>query len=177
VWETSTGKDVAELRGDAKSIESVGYAGFSPDGKFILTAGEGNAARIADASTGETLVELRGHDRRVYSAAFSPDGRFVVTTSMDDTARVWDVSAGRTLAVLRSTPVSADLSPYSSTFNMFAFAAFSPDGRYVVTSNVDHAPSVYLCEVCGAVADLLELVRGRVARDLTPEERRTHLHE
>jgi WD40 repeat protein len=38
------------------------------------------------------IVELRGHQGLVISAAFSPDGRRVVTASTDNTARVWDIA-------------------------------------------------------------------------------------
>jgi hypothetical protein len=53
------------------------------------------------------------------------------------------VSNGKPLAVLQSSPVPAKMLPDSSTFSLFAFAVFSPSGRYVVTSDVDNEPSVY----------------------------------
>jgi len=45
---------------------------------------------VWDAATGTSLAELKGHTRRVRSAAFSPDGARIVTASEDKTARVWE---------------------------------------------------------------------------------------
>ena len=36
------------------------------------------------------LIQLRGHDGEVRSAAFSPDGTRIVTASEDGTARIWE---------------------------------------------------------------------------------------
>ena len=40
---------------------------------------------------------LRGHKRKIHSAAFSPDGRRIVTASEDGTVRVWEGETGREL--------------------------------------------------------------------------------
>jgi len=52
-------------------------------------------------------------------------------------------------------------------------AAFSPDGRYIVTASSDSTARIYLAHI----EDLMELARSRVTRELTPEERRQYLHE
>lgn len=44
-----------------------------------------------DASSGNEIAVLRGHDGGVYSAAFSPAGSRIVTASGDETARIWGV--------------------------------------------------------------------------------------
>ena len=57
--------------------------------------------------------------------------------------------------------------------NVVNSAAFSPDGRYIVTASDDSTARIYLAHI----EDLMELARSRVFRDLTPEERRRYLHE
>jgi WD40 repeat protein len=174
VWDANTGQTVTQLRGHTGSVLS---AAFSPDGKSVVTAGYDMTARVWDARTGQTIAQLRGHTRPVTSAAFSPDGKFVVTTSTggggprafttapDDTARVWDAKTGQPVAELRGHTQSV------------VSAAFSPDGKFVVTANSDKTAQIYRCELCGSLEELLALGRTRVTRKLTAEERKLYLHD
>jgi WD40 repeat protein len=106
----------------------VSRAGFSPDGRLVVTASQDTTARIWDVDTGAELAELRGHDDWVWRAAFSPDGRRIVTASRDGTARLWDAAEGRELAVLAH---AADEDKGVWT------AAFSDDGTRIVTAGDD----------------------------------------
>jgi WD40 repeat protein len=74
---------------------------------------------------GREIAVLKGHTRRVKSAAFSPDGQRVVTASDDSTARVWDAADGREIAVLKGHT------------GWVLSAAFSHDGKRVVTVSSD----------------------------------------
>src|SRR5262249_50615089 len=73
--------------------ETVTDISFSPDGRWVLTAGDGHTARVWDAATGQPRFDppLR-HDAAILRASFSPDGKRIVTASADGTARVWDAS-------------------------------------------------------------------------------------
>jgi WD40 repeat protein len=75
-----------------------------------------------------------------------------VTTSEDHTARIWDVATGKeyfTLTGHRDAVTSA---------------AFSPDGRQVVTTSWDGTARLW-------PVDPLPLAVARKPRELTPEER------
>src|SRR5262249_26180617 len=54
-------------------------------------------------------------------------------------------------------------------------AAFSPDGRFVLTAGDDGTAQIHPFEVGGTVDDLLRLAQARVTRDFTPEERKKYL--
>src|SRR5208337_5627067 len=69
--------------------KDVWHAGFSPDGKRVVTASGNGTARVWDAATGEAVGQPLRHDGSVTRAAFSPDGKWVVTASSDGTARLW----------------------------------------------------------------------------------------
>ncbi len=69
-------------------------AGFSPDGRRIVTASWDTTARVWDARSGATLAVLQGHENRVDGATFSPDGRRVITVPRDKAARLWSVEIG-----------------------------------------------------------------------------------
>jgi WD40 repeat protein len=75
-------------------IGQVWSAGFSPDGKRVVTASEDSTARIWDADSGKEIALLKGHTERVWSAGFSPDGKRVVT-ALSTVPRIWDADSGK----------------------------------------------------------------------------------
>ena len=58
-------------------------AEFSPDGRWIVTAGPAKAGLWA-ASTGKFLAFLRGHRGALRTAVFGPDSRTILTAGDDD---------------------------------------------------------------------------------------------
>jgi hypothetical protein len=67
--------------------------GFSPDGKYVVTASLDNSAIVWDTDDGALLRELRGHTSPITSVSFSSDSQYVVTAG-DKTARVWEAAIG-----------------------------------------------------------------------------------
>ena len=104
---------------------AVGSVAFSPGGRFVLTGGADNTARLWDAATGQQIRTFDGHTGGVNSVAFSPDGRFVLTGSDDKTARLWDVETGNVLERLEGHS--------SRIFSV----AFSPDGHLALAGSQD----------------------------------------
>jgi WD40 repeat protein len=84
VWETETGRLVAELPHPAP----VSGVAFSPDGRFLVT-GSGDAATIWDLAAQRPLVELLGHSGGVGPVDFSSDGSSIVSGGVDRTVRAW----------------------------------------------------------------------------------------
>lgn len=72
---------------------------------------------------GEAPVRIAGHRTAVLSLAYSSDGKTLASAGFDGTTRLWNVATGEETAVLR-TPGS-----------QFWWVAFSPDGRWLVTSD------------------------------------------
>ncbi|WP_437519925.1 protein kinase [Sorangium sp. So ce726] len=109
----------------------VMHAGYSPDGKRIITACADRTVRVWNADgTGEPVV-LHGHQDRVSSAAFSPDGKRIVSASLDRTARVWNADGSGVPIVLRGHQGDVHT------------AAFSPDGERIVTASSDRTARVW----------------------------------
>jgi WD40 repeat protein/energy-coupling factor transporter ATP-binding protein EcfA2 len=179
LWDAMTGRSLGVLRGHT---EYVNDAAFSPDGTLIVTASSDDTARVWDAETGQSRAELRGHTDLVRSAAFSRDGRRVITVSNDNTARVWDAETGRSLAELRGpqgspeeqrkraleaelkrieklpkdqqvTELMRGASLIADTVLMYD-AAFSPDGKRVVTASGDDMARVWDAETGQILAEL-----------------------
>jgi hypothetical protein len=122
LFDTSSGRSVAELKGHT---EDVVAATFSPDGNRVLTASADKSVRVWDSATGRSIAELKGHTSPVACAVFSPDGKQIVTGSSDGTARVWDSETGRSLAILKG-----------HSGEVFS-AVFGSDGTRVFTTSLD----------------------------------------
>jgi WD40 repeat protein len=103
----------------------------SADGRRIVTASGDNTAHIWDATTGNEIMVLRGHEAPVISAAFNSDGTRVVTASNDLTARIWDVATGSEIKLLQGHKKSV------------MSAAFSRDGRRIVTASFDNSARIW----------------------------------
>ena len=160
IWDTESGKELQQL---VEPTRAVWYATFSPDGKKIATTSsirtENTTAiglvQIWDADSdspnfGKALQALEGHTSAILATAFSPDGKKIVTASFDETARIWNVASGEELHRLQGNPnerrvlivnrdfrgeggTSLDLPQIS-----FRFAAFSPDGKKILTGGNSH---------------------------------------
>jgi serine/threonine protein kinase/WD40 repeat protein len=101
----------------------VFHVAFSPDGKFVVTAGE-SGAHLRDATTGRALLPALQQDKQYMEyASFSPDGKHLLTVGGrrgDKEVRLWDAATGK--------PVGAPLKHLPKD----NWAAFSPDGRRVL---------------------------------------------
>ncbi|MGO9946804.1 MAG: hypothetical protein ACLPWG_08170, partial [Steroidobacteraceae bacterium] len=107
------------------------FAGFSPDGRHVITASDDKTAIVWDAATGREMLKLSGHKERVLNAAFSPDGRRIVTTSTDKTTRIWNAADGRQVMML------------SGHADVVESAAYSPDGTRIVTASDDKTARIW----------------------------------
>jgi WD40 repeat protein len=131
VWDAQTGRELLTLEGHA----IVRSAGFSPDGRQIVTGGAD--ARVWDASTGRERLVLKGNDGRggsIWAASYSRDGRQIITAGevgAFGTATVWDAVTGRKLLTLQGHA------------EIVCSAAFSPDGRRIVTGSGDRTARVW----------------------------------
>jgi WD40 repeat protein len=113
-------------------LQPMRRASFSPDGRYVLTAGHHGAAQVWDASTGQPVAPPMLHGHAIEDAEFSPDGKSVVTAAQGDkNARLWNAGDGRPFG----TPMG-----HRDTVR---HAAFSADGLYVVTASADGTARVW----------------------------------
>src|SRR5262249_6787527 len=94
--------------------DNVTYGDYSPDGRWIVTAGADGTARIWYAGNGDPVRTLTAAGTYIFHVNYSPDGHQIVTSFDDDTFAVWDAHHGT-----RLTPLPG------------ALGAFSPDGRWI----------------------------------------------
>ncbi|MCX8067093.1 MAG: trypsin-like peptidase domain-containing protein, partial [Anaerolineae bacterium] len=114
---------------------SVRDVAFSPDGRFLATAGDDGTTALVEVATGREIARIR-HAGSVRAVAFSPDGRFLATASWDGTTALVEAATGREIARIRHE-------------SWVEAIAFSPDGRFLATRSDD------------GTAALVEVATGR----------------
>jgi WD40 repeat protein/pimeloyl-ACP methyl ester carboxylesterase len=117
VWRTPKGQLLSTFPG----IGPIQRVTFAPKGERIVTTAKG-IARILSVSHGQLVAAIRVHPERVPRVYFSPDSERIVTVvDGEEAVHVWSASTGRLLLTIQG--------------NIDSDAAFSPDGKYVVTSD------------------------------------------
>ena len=130
VWDAATAKQLAPPR-RPRATRST-RAAFSPDGARVVTASWDRTARVWDAATGEALARLRGHIDAVYARRVQPR------------------RPPRRHRQLTTRPRASGTPPPASSWrrsmatrDAVSSAAFSPDGRRVVTASLDKTARVW----------------------------------
>src|SRR5690606_37309009 len=80
---------------------SVFTVRYSPDGRFLLTAGRDAHFRVWDVKQDYQLVQdVAAHMYALNHIDFSPDGSMFATCSMDKSIKLWDAATFRLLKVI-----------------------------------------------------------------------------
>jgi WD40 repeat protein len=103
----------------------IGGLAFSPDSRYLASAGQDHTVALCEVATGKEILRLVGHDDDVSSVAFSPDGQGIITGSKDNTVRLWDAATGRPGAILRGHTAAV------------TGVAWSADGRWLASCSRD----------------------------------------
>ncbi|MCI0460719.1 MAG: WD40 repeat domain-containing protein, partial [Gemmataceae bacterium] len=124
---TTTGEVLKTLRGHTGEATCLAFA---PDGKTLLSGGKDGTVRTWDIAAGQERGRFKAHAGGIQLIALAPGGKVVVTggdiVTQDgmftiyhaDLNRQWDLASGRELRKFTG---------------LQGHAAFSPDGRLLVT--------------------------------------------
>jgi RNA polymerase sigma factor (sigma-70 family) len=114
-------RPIRSLLGHQDRVNSVAY---SPDGRYIATAGSDSTARLWDVKTGDEVRRLEVAQAWFPRILFSPDNEFIVATvvapNVNDAVIVWNRRTGEKVR----------------QFPGFSFA-FSPDGQLIACGGPD----------------------------------------
>ncbi|HTU21447.1 MAG TPA: protein kinase [Gemmataceae bacterium] len=124
VWDVAEGaKPLAAW--ELKHDDAVNVALFSPDGRWLATAGDDGVVRIWDAANHQPTPIVLSHERAVLCLAFSPDSKQIASGSSDHTAQVWNLADG--------APVGGRLHHRGRVLHV----RFSPFGHRLLTASED----------------------------------------
>ena len=87
LWNVSNGNMLRNIAGNY-----FYSAGFSPDGKFIVTGNDGRAIIWKIPGGQNTLVLKHASGAAVRSVSFSPNGKYVALGGEDNVVRIWEVN-------------------------------------------------------------------------------------
>jgi WD40 repeat protein len=163
VWKAADGSPVGPPLPHSAEVRAVA---LSPNGQTLLAGCADWTAQLWDVAKGKPVGESLPHQSMVQAAAFSPDGRLCLTGSSDRSPRLWEVATRRLLGYLPQSsnavlalafgpdgqalfcggkadvrvwggpPGEAGRAPLAHASWVLS-AAFSPDGRTVLTGTGD----------------------------------------
>lgn len=137
------GKTIYTLRGHESSYSGLDIAKFSPDSKWMMTAGHDGVVRAWDISTGQRrwsymsgstgkALQLKV-DKGIASADWSPDGRTIVV-STGEVVTLWDVVSNASVPTIAATIRNEKRPIESKGADYIGTVSFGPNGSKLITS-------------------------------------------
>jgi WD domain, G-beta repeat len=131
----------------------------------FASASRDHDLRLWELPSGRLRSVLKGHFGSVADVRFSPDGRWLISAG-PITAGLWPIDGSDGVTLLNG-PTSR-----------LRAAAFTPDGRAVVTREADGTARRWTCGICGGAEELGAEAEQRLdalGRALTADERQRYL--
>lgn len=135
------------LKHDGKAVNSpidqlINTVALSPSGKYALTGGDDQTARLWKLETGKQIRSWK-HENAVNIVGFYPKGAYVLTGAGNGQTHFWNMKTGKEKYILRDSlwPKDMELPNYPTFKSTTSAFDFSPDNKYLVTGH----PSRKIC--------------------------------
>jgi len=119
---------------------TISGAAFSPDGAWLVTAGNDNRIVFWDARSGKRLAAIRAHDDAVTAIALDARSTTIATGSEDRTVALWDVER-----ILQEKPLAEPFARLANTpeaFDCWRMATDWTRGVLVARNNKRRPPAL-----------------------------------
>ena len=124
LWDVESGKEIRTLK---DHIDAVYALAFTPDGKRLVSASADRGVKVWDVASGERLYTLSEPTDGLNTLAVDPAGQRVAAGGLDRTIRIW--SLGQKSGILLNSLIAHE--------DAILQLAWSPDGKYLVSSAAD----------------------------------------
>jgi WD40 repeat protein len=135
-WDIASGKPGRAFRSGLLSANGRLRVTLAPGGKHLVGLARTTWAAW-DLATGKELSAPTGHSGPLGAVAFSPDGKKLVSAGADYTTRLWDVATGKETHRLQAPLDVAKPRGDWLVELVGRKAAFSGDGKVVVSTGLD----------------------------------------
>ena len=124
LWDVASGQEIRTLK---DHIDAVYALAFTPDGRRLVSASADRGVKVWDVASGERLYTLSEPADGLNTLALDPAGKRVAAGGLDRTIRVW--SLGEKGGTLLNSLIAHE--------DAILQLAWSPDGKYLVSSSAD----------------------------------------
>ena len=98
LWDVAKGQKLVVLPGDKAEVHSVA---FSPDEKWVATAGNAATAKLWNLETKELMRSYNGQLLGLVAVSISPDTQRLVAGTGEGTIKLWDLLTGQEVSTLK----------------------------------------------------------------------------
>jgi WD40 repeat protein len=130
LWDAASGKEIRTLK---DHIDAVYALAFTPDGRRLVSASADRGVKVWDVASGERLYTLSDATDGLNTLAIDPAGKRVAAGGLDRTIRIWSLDE-KSGTLLNSLIAHEDA---------ILRLAWSPDGKYLVSSSADKEVKVF----------------------------------
>jgi len=140
LMDVATGQVVHRIESWSGHTKTLKALSFSPDGKWLATAGEDQTIFVWNTSDFTKKFTLTGHVNTVSGLDWSKDGNSIVSTSLDETLKIWDLSQS-----FQNSYTICDYGPWQTPF--------TADGRFFAAPCSDKKLILYDAENGNVIKD------------------------